>query len=530
MLDRLVENWLTKVNERSIEIPFCQLLTSEGYQVVHLSRHGPAEQGKDILAIDPNGTPCAFQLKGSFGGKITQKAWEGILPQIQRLVELPIKHPSINPKTPMRAFLVTTGELDEEVRQEIFDRNKVWKERKYPQLETIVKGQLLQRFAKMHSDFWPTNLSNEKALLEFFLSDGRSYIKKKELCDFLTKVLSPNINEKGKAETKRILSSAAVINAYALSSFDLQENHVAILEGWMVFLATILSYIERFNLSKEQWNDIVNLSIVAIEIAATKLVRELKDREYLTEGDPFTDPLFYKGRVTLLCSLVAWHALWNKFTDDTDELDEWTLGFIKKHKRDLQLWGEAAIPQFLSIYWFLVTDKTTSPDRILVDLITSICNANEKINGLPDPYHGLPEVISWGFDLPSALLRQPENFKGQSYSLEGLIHLLTRRGWRGILQELWKPITGINFTEFIPSSSWQFSLWHTDEGKTNTKLPETPQSWAKLSREANESNKAYIPELLAQNPMLLLLFSIIYPQRFTKDVMKLIDGSVTRKK
>ena len=35
VLERLVENWLTKVNEKSFQVPFCQLLTTEGYKVVH---------------------------------------------------------------------------------------------------------------------------------------------------------------------------------------------------------------------------------------------------------------------------------------------------------------------------------------------------------------------------------------------------------------------------------------------------------------------------------------------------------------
>jgi hypothetical protein len=149
MLERIVENWLTKVNERSLEIPFCQLLTAEGYEVVHLSRHGPHEQGKDILAINPNGTPCAFQLKGS-GGRITQRAWaEDYVGQVTRLVEIPIQHPSIDPTVPRRVFFVTNGELDEEVRREISDRNQDWKRREHPQLETIVRGQLLTRLLNL---------------------------------------------------------------------------------------------------------------------------------------------------------------------------------------------------------------------------------------------------------------------------------------------------------------------------------------------------------------------------------------------
>ena len=72
------------------------MLIGEGYQVVHLSRHGSFEEGKDVLAIAPDGVPCAFQLKGANGGKISQNEWSKYNEQITRLVEIPIKHPSID--------------------------------------------------------------------------------------------------------------------------------------------------------------------------------------------------------------------------------------------------------------------------------------------------------------------------------------------------------------------------------------------------------------------------------------------------
>jgi hypothetical protein len=174
--ERVVENWLINTSERSMEVPFCQLLAGEGYRVVHLSRHGEMEQGKDILAIDPQGTPCAFQLKNASGKKITQGDWENIKAQIDRLVELPIRHPSVEEGVKHRAFLVVNGELDEPVRVEIVDRNKVWKQKDYPELETILLGELQHRFNHLQSNFWPVELNDVKALLELFLANGKAYL------------------------------------------------------------------------------------------------------------------------------------------------------------------------------------------------------------------------------------------------------------------------------------------------------------------------------------------------------------------
>ena len=126
MIERIIENWLTKVNEKSFQVPFCQMLIGEGYQVIHLSRHGSFEEGKDVLAIAPDGVPCAFQLKGANGGKISQNEWSKYNEQITRLVEIPIKHPSIDESKSRRVFFVTNGELDEEVRVQITNQNQVY--------------------------------------------------------------------------------------------------------------------------------------------------------------------------------------------------------------------------------------------------------------------------------------------------------------------------------------------------------------------------------------------------------------------
>jgi hypothetical protein len=115
-----------------------------------MSRHGPFEAGKDILAVDPNGTPCAFQLKGSTR-KISQKEWAKSVEQVVRLVETPIVHPSIDEKKPRKVFFVTNGELDEEVRLEISERNRDWERRGLPALATVVKGELLARFLTVSS-------------------------------------------------------------------------------------------------------------------------------------------------------------------------------------------------------------------------------------------------------------------------------------------------------------------------------------------------------------------------------------------
>ena len=525
MQERLLENWLINVNEKSFQIPYCQLLTGEGYKVVHISRHGPFESGKDVLAIDPDGVPCAFQLKGSTG-KITQKEWGKYVEQAVRLVEIPIVHPSIDEKLPRKVFFVTNGELDEEVRIEITDRNRDWENRGLPPITTIVKGELLTRFLNLHNNLWPKELIADKNLLELYLSDGTGYLDKTKLANFLWSILE-RANATKKAEQIRSLSSLALITEYAISPFVEKQNFVAIIEAWIIFLASITAFITKNKIPEKNWKANFYLALETIDRSFTDLLEELLDREYLVEGNPLVDFPFYYERITWLIGLISAYALWKKSVDK-NWVEEKAYSFITANQKYIRLWGEAAIPQLLSTSWYLKSCNIEHRASGLVDAIArGICSTNLEPNGrgLADPYHGLGEVVINNTGLSDTL--QKENFKGRSYFLESIIHLLTRWGWRGVLEELWPKITSIDFVEYKTDQPWEFCIWHTETGKLTVHQPKFPKSWKELQEEANEVNLSYIPKPFLDNPPILLLFLIVYPHRITKDVIKVLDDKFT---
>jgi hypothetical protein len=523
--ERLLENWLTKVNEKSFQIPFCQLLNGEGYQVVHISRHGPFESGKDVLAIDPDGVPCAFQLKGSTG-KISQKEWGKYVEQAVRLVEIPIVHPSIDEKMPRKVFFVTNGELDEEVRIEITDRNRDWVNRGLPPIVTIVKGELLARFLKLHNNLWPKELVVDKNLLELYLSDGTGYLDKPKLSNFLWTVLQ-GANASTKAEQIRSLSSLALITEYAISPFVEKKNFVAIIEAWVVYLASITAFTKKNKIPEKNWKTNFHLSLDAIDQAFSDLMVEISGRKYLVEGNPLVDSHFYHGRMTWLTGLISCYALWKKSVDK-DWAEEKAYSFVTANQKHIRLWGEAAIPQLLSTSWYLKSCGIEHRASGLIDAIArGLCATNIEPNGkgLADPYHGLGEVVINNAGLSDTL--QKENFKGRSYFLESIVHLLTRWRWRGVLEELWPKITRIDFVEYKTDQPWEFCVWHTETGKLTVHQPKFPQSWKELQEKANEIDISYIPKPYLDNPSILLLFLIVYPHRVTKDVIKFLDDKFT---
>jgi hypothetical protein len=89
VIERLIEDWLTRANEREYEVPFCQLLMAEGHRVKHRQTHGLTEQGKDVISVDARNRAHAFQLKAD---DITLARWRReVLPEIHSLTEVPIQ-------------------------------------------------------------------------------------------------------------------------------------------------------------------------------------------------------------------------------------------------------------------------------------------------------------------------------------------------------------------------------------------------------------------------------------------------------
>ena len=50
MYEKLIEHWLTNVNELGFQLPLCEALLAQGYSILHVSRHGRGElydEGRD---------------------------------------------------------------------------------------------------------------------------------------------------------------------------------------------------------------------------------------------------------------------------------------------------------------------------------------------------------------------------------------------------------------------------------------------------------------------------------------------------
>ena len=519
MIERIVENWLTNTNEKGYQLPFCQYLISKNYTILHVSPHGQMEQGKDIIAIDENEIPCAFQLKS---GNINGNVWRKIKGEIDELVEIPINYPKVDKEIKHRSIFVTNGRITDKVRRDVDDRNLRYRQLGLPELEIITGSELLKKFIDVHGLFLPTQLSDFRIFLELFLFDGRELLNKRLFTHFLESVLFTQ--KETKPELKRKIASSVLLTQYVLQPYESIENHIPIIEGWTILCSYILSLVEKYGLEEDYWRQSYEVIMQKINSQIELLKDEFFSRDDFIEGY-WDGGLIYKSRITMILGWFSAFEMYTKQTDSNYKLDHRVYESIKQYyKGKTWFWGESATPFFImmSLLAFECGDTSLS-NTIICDLIIDITSENHFRDGrgIPDPYFSPNEIISHLYQLPEAKIDM-SSFLGSSYHLETLVDILVRRNKRTLLNEIWRYISYIQKCEFRPQPSWKMFTWECNEGEQVERFYKNPQSWKELWDEATKFNSSDLPNMLSNNPF-SYYFLICYPHRLNRHTVKLVD-------
>jgi hypothetical protein len=268
----------------------------------------------------------------------------------------------------------------------------------------------------------------------------------------------------------------------------------------------------------------------ALEYSLEHLWEEAKSRTHLVEGSALEEAVersFYYARVTWLLGLLSVWGLWRIAREDSNARE--IVDFVNRHKTHLRLLGEADVPKFLAVVWLLrKTGGTAEGDFYLRALIEAISRGNiiSADPGIPDPYHSIDEILQHN---PHTKQEWDEHFAGQSYSLETLVLLFAKRGWRQCLAALWPGVTRVAWCSYRPDSNWLHYWWDTgDRGCTHVQIPPRTGSWRELRQQAEQCNLESIPVHLRNMPELLALFTLVAPHRLTADVAKYLDSWVDR--
>lgn len=527
MYERLVEGWLDSASERSFQGPFCQMLSFQGHRIVHSTRHSAIELGKDVITVGPDGIPCAYQLKGNPGGRLTLNQFKDVQGQLFQLVNMPIPVDALRSQ-PHRSFVVTNGWVEEETRLAISELNSGFARDGFPdrRLEIIDRGELLTMASDMGHSLWPSEFEKMHLLIGLLAEEGHDKFPVPKLHDLLVDVLKleEDSNDQLNAQAlRRRITSAALLVSVALRNFQRKENHYASVSAWVLYCAYAIAACERHGCSfLKNGRAAVDLALTSIRDTLISLAQEALISRWPVEGDVMVDSVVYKARYTLLLSLMSMLWFWCEDEGWPPSLDKTKIvGFLETGSANLYLWGEAAIPQILCHYWFLrATSPLSSHELILASMLRRISDrhSTEQLEGLAQPYYDFEDVAR--HKLSAILGRDQDPLRDEysglmSYFAEALIHVLVRTGRKQACKHVWPDLTRLQFVSFVPEFKWQYCLWRTQYGEYIKKQPPLTKNWEELVEEARRIDCPDVPGNLHGNRILHALFLILIPYRST---------------
>lgn len=522
MKERLVEDWLTRINERGYELPFCQALLSKGFKILRCG-HSPTEHGKDVLALSPDGVVCAYQLKtGDFSQADVNKHHA----QMVMLVETRPKHPGLPASFEYRPFFVTTGEFKDPATSLITELNAGWQHRNLPVLTLVNGRQILADFIALSSDFWPVTAPEARRFRELYLADGRGDLDIKQFPKFLSELLH---NAKSGLDLERRASAANLFASYLLGEFYRHEDHWSIVQGWTICAAQIAWAGLSGKYDDKHWLAACKMAKDGALTALEQLAKEVLSEGAFAVKDRELDEYTRTRNTVAIAAASCWQLISNRDNPSRSEFQQ-TLELLVNHlqRKRLLFWGEGALSQFLMLLWMLERGGYHLPAySLMLGLIGGVAVKNAKDS--QDPYE---DCYSSPDDCLAKLFGKQQDADVsrkqlvESYSLFPLVVLAVRRNLREPLETVWRQITEVALTWFRPDAPEDALLWQSDKGKEYSDGFARPQSWKELQEFLARDDRDRVPKVLQDDLGFALLYSLVYQHRTQTSLIKHLDGKL----
>jgi hypothetical protein len=506
-VERVIEDWLTNSDERSYQIPFVSLLIRSGHKIKYVSKHSTLEFGKDVISVSPNGELTAYQLKA---GSINLALWRDIRGEVFELTD-PIRSPAGRRKRPDRCFLVTTGTIGDTVREQLRDHNDENREKGLPEIETLERHELVGSFLEVFTQFFPVGLGSFNDLVRAYLSAGAGPVDKPLFCSVL-RGLAPG--GKSKAAVSRTLSNLVVAAEFASTPFRLAENHISVMDIWILAACRIVSLARRFNLKARQWHPWLDLCHDAVEWSGSRLVTEVNERADYLEGDSFVDHwvLPYRKTIALGYAAAVINARRIVGIDTATESRALLASLLKQ--RPLSIWSEGSWNHYIN----LAVAISASPEGDLAarQLTTSWLEALCSPETLGPPYWTVEQHLS----VKPSDTRDQQERSAVSYSLGGAMDVLCRRMWRRPLARLWPRISKKELAELVPDRVEDLFDWQIDQGALEVRALPIRGSWQDLRATSFEQRSELFSD---KDAWLLPLMLCCYPHRVSRKLCGELD-------
>jgi hypothetical protein len=521
MKERLVEDWLIRINERGYEVPFAQSLVSKGYRVLRVG-HSPTEHGKDVLAIAPDGAVCGYQLKsGDFGQADVSKHHE----QLNMLVEARPTYPGLPASFIYRPYLVTTGEFKYPAISLINELNASWTHRGLPTLELINGRQLHVDFVGLSSDFWPSEAPAVRRFRELYLVDGRGDLDLSQFAAFLVEILR---GAKSALDLERRIAGANLFASYLLGEFYYQGDHWSVVQGWTVCAAQIAWAGESGGFNAVHWEVGFSLAKEAALAALETLHKEALSADGLRVKDRELDDFTRTRNTISIAAAACWDLIAATRAEGNAskfESAQTLTGLIGRSR--VLFWGEGAFPDFAILMWLLEkSGRQQVAKEMVLGLIEGVARRNARHSEDPfqDPYVSPDEFLTKLFD--GSQLQTVRKEAIESYSLLAFVTLAVRRNLRSELESLWHSISYVDLASFRPATPADVLLWRCDEGEERQINFDQPQKWDDLRTLAFRDDRERLPRILCDDPVFALIFLLVFRHRAQLSLVKHLDDRI----
>jgi len=529
---------LTKVTERQFEIPFGQLLSIQGHKVIHHARpHGPMEQGKDLISIDSLGVYHAYQLKQ---GDLTLEDWRsgGIKDQVADMLDLDIQHPSVPAGSPYKSHLVTTGLLNDVLRQTLEQYNRTREGKGQSTLDVITKGHIKEQLLTSYNAFIPIDPELFRDFLQLITSDLKGLPEKKTLFNFYRAASFQFLGDNpSKANLKRVGDYLWLVTSHISYFYESSSNWIAALEVWIVSIAAYMKICGEPPSAKLAIKDLSN-PLYKISLLMRLYLDDFdKLKDLHAERFGLEDAYLIGSRITVC---LGWAAASILYLGSIGRIkDSEILDLLPKFIKWLplmQYWGESACPLFLSVVWiFKHYGATNTSEHYLIKLLSFQLqsgrlarNKDPTLAGTYyDPYDGLEEILIKSLENQERdiLIKNPsENRVVNSYFLEGIVLMITKRLWRQNLTAIWPQISEMSLSCFRFKDPSDFWTWRADQGSEISWEWSRPTSWAALLKRSRSIDDENLPLGYGGLGAFHLLHLIVFPHRVSTDMLLTIDN------
>jgi hypothetical protein len=530
VVERLIESWLDSQTERRYQPAFIQLLVSEGWSVLHNTRHSPIEPGKDVIARDPSGVLHCFQLKGNPGSRVTKTVAQGLLQQLIELLELP---PARVYRSSTRerhvAVFVTNGEIDEEARLVL---EGVGARAGTPQcparsFEVWSRGILASRFLRAAGRVWPTSLEGTRLVLDFMARDGCEIPDPQAISKILTSTAPTPSRKTSNAAKTANLAALLLLTEIVKSRLYAVENHYGL------YLTSVLASVQalRFADSTKRLASVIQYASLCLEHCAD-LIAEAQTRRFdpdllWAQRDPLAEFDIMWERRRLVGDCAATLVLGG--TTDVRYDQSYAAKVIEATFRQPRLWGLAAVPALIVRYWAACrVHAGADTERDLGAQLRAILAASAEQPGgvrpLASPYYGFTDC--WAYSNQIRYFAGDsiftDSFKGQIWFARAMLFMLAKRNRKQTCKALWPSFSQVIHVEpDLPTSAFFDSVPARDGKMRNYTFHR--KEWIELVEEAiNDSEGAFL-EPFATLAWLIAAYVAIVPYRAWTGVLIWLD-------